>query len=1194
MANKKISQLSGISPVPTGALVVVANSGVSRSATVKDMASAIASANDNFSGLLDTPSGITGDMFLVGAPGGNSLTFSKDLNIGTGTFLDKKTGGTISGTVTMATGEKIQFANSNIFINSAGENLAIDANTFLKLRTESGVNLYQVGGSVPKLRFYTGFSDEALSHQLSIEQSRFVLSGAPTGTVISERIDVSGDIYQSGVLIDTGTFALKADTGNFITSLEGTSTNLIQTGHVLSGYINNVSGNVMNTGANLSGWIADISGKTVYKTETGVFPTGTGVVNYLAKWTGEIDGAGRVLDTGFLIEEGGTSSPGYVHPSAGYVNLGKANADNRWSGIYGKRLYLEDVATSLISVKNTFTGATTTEILARNSDSSSVSVGISSTGQLSNHIGSGNWFIKGSESGTSGIIANQGDILFFADSGTALQMDTTPIVELKQQVAGVSEIKLNEKVTFSDEFTFPTVDGAANQSLTTDGAGNVSWQSVSSSANTNLIATGNALDAKRNLLSGSLISSGNALDTKRNLLSGDLIQTGIVLSGYSNDISGNLKSTGLYLSGFMEDVSGKVVYASTTGTVASPKLLDITHSGHLDAKFGDSVNTLTGLLDVNTGTDGNPQFIYGTQGYALVINEHENGVKFSGITAGTSSDTFLGLTDTPGSFSSNLGDIVFVHPTSQNIQFHSTGDFLGTVSSGHITNALINSGQSHIDDIASTGDTIVANLITTGTTLTNSISSNTSNISTNTTNITSNTNNLKTTGVTLQTQIDALDNAQLSTRLISTGGHLSGYSNEISGALTASGQEITGTIIKSGGALSGYSNEISGALHNTGIEVGLLSGQMVTTGQVYSGEYSDYTAEYNVAIVGGQLQIGETPPLHSGEAYTGLTINHGGGANNPTLYLDRGTTYRFNFLSGASNRFFGISTGLNSDGNVGLFSGHYQENNVGASGAVKEGESLFLRIPQASPRTLSYNLFAVRNPVSAVDNVSVGGNIITYSNAEAIETNLISTGNALDAKIINTGNAIDTKIINTGNALDSKIFSTGNTLNNAAVLHAQIQDSGFNQNIESGLLVNKYDANQTITGNLIVSGGSGLAVAGNVQISAGVSYHQVKNAATSTIDWSSGNVQYNDGTHTSYSFSNVKDGQTLTVYIKNATASAKNCTFTSGSPNTVRMPADSAGINTSPQIAPYKTNVYTFVAINTGIFTSYVTGYNYQ
>ena len=1122
MPNKKISQLSGISPVPTGALVVVANSGVSRSATIKDMASAIASTNDNFSGLADTPSGITGDMFLVGSPGGNSLTFSKDLNLGTGTFLDKNTGGTISGTVTMATGEKIEFANSDIFINSAGENLAIDANTYLKIKTESGVNLYQVGGSVPKLRFYTGFSEETVSQQLSIEQSRFVISGAPTGTVITERIDVSGDIYQSGVLIDTGTFALKADTGSFITSIEGTSTNLAETGQNLSGYIDAVSGNIMNTGANLSGWIADISGKTVYKTETGIFPTGTGVVGYIAKWTDEIDGVGRVLHTGFLVEDGaGLAAPGpsYVHPSVGHVNLGKPNTDNRWSGIYGRKLYLEDTATSLISVKNTFTGATTTEILARNSDGNSVSVGISSTGQLSNHKGSGNWFVKGSESGTSGIIANQGDILFFADSGTFSQMDTTPIVELKQQIGGVSEIKLNEKVTFSNQFTFPTTDGIAGAYLRTDGAGNVDW------ANT-----------------GSIVDKG---------------MTGHLLDSLD---SGNINTRILNTGNTIQDISGRVVYASTTGTIASPKLLDINNSGDLAAQFGDNINKITGLLDVNTGVGGNPQGTYGSEGQSLVVNQHENGVVWSGVTAGGSTTTFLNLTDT-----SNLANYSTVNQqllavNGSKVEFTGSGHFLDTTNSGHLNTrfittgqtlniALISSGQSHIDNVASTGDTLYANSVTTGETLRALIATNTSNISTNTSSATTNANNIT-----------------INTNNLSLTGH----------------------------RLSGYTLDLSGTLDATGVEVMRLSGDTVTSGQAYSGEYSDYTAEYNVAIVGGQLQIGETPPLHSGEAYTGLTINHGGGANNPTLYLDRGTTYRFNFLSGASNRFFGISTGLNSDGNVGLFSGHYQENNVGASGAAKEGESLFFRIPQASPRTLSYNLFAVRNPVSAVDNVSVGGNIITYSNAEAIETNLISTGNALDAKIINTGNAVDTKIINTGNSLDAKIFNTGNTLNNAAVLHAQIQDSGFNQNIESGLLVNKYDANQTITGNLIVSGGSGLAVAGNVEISAGVSYHQVKNAATSTIDWSAGNVQYNDGTHTNYSFSNVKDGQTLTVYIKNTTASAKNCTFASGSPNTVRMPADSAGINTSPQIAPYKTNVYTFVAINSGIFTSYVTGYNYQ
>lgn len=1122
MPNKKISQLSGISPVPTGALVVVANSGVSRSATVKDMASAIASTNNNFSGLVDTPSGITGDMFLVGSPGGNSLTFSKDLNLGTGTFLDKKTGGTISGTVTMATGEKIQFANSNIFINSAGENLAIDANTFLKLKTESGVNIYDQAGSVPKLRFHTGSSDDAVSQQLSIEHARFVMSGAPTGTVITERIDVSGDIYQSGVLIDTGTFALKADTGSFITSIEGTSTNLALTGHVLSGYINNVSGNVMNTGANLSGWIADISGKTVYKTETGIFPTGTGVVGYIAKWTDEINGSGRVLHTGFLVEDGaGLAAPGpsHVYPSVGHVNLGKPNIDNRWSGIYGKRLYLEDAATSLISVKNTFTGATTTEILARNSDGNSVSVGISSTGQLSNHKGSGNWFVKGSESGTSGIIANQGDILFFADSGTFLQMDTTPIVELKQQIGGVSEIKLNEKVTFSNQFTFPTTDGIAGAYLRTDGAGNVDW------ANT-----------------GSIVDKG---------------MTGHLLDNLD---SGNINTRILNTGNTIQDISGRVVYASTTGTIASPKLLDINNSGDLAAQFGDNINKITGLLDVNTGVGGNPQGTYGSEGQSLVVNQHGNGVVWSGVSAGGSTTTFLNLTDTSSlaNYSTVNQQLLAVNGTK--VEFTGSGHFLDTTNSGHLNTrfittgqtlnvALISSGQSHIDNVASTGDTLYANSVTTGETLRALIATNTSNISTNTSSATTNANNIT-----------------INTNNLSLTGH----------------------------RLSGYTLDLSGTLDATGVEVMRLSGDTVTSGQAYSGEYSDYTAEYNVAIVGGQLQIGETPPLHSGEAYTGLTINHGGGANNPTLFLDRGTTYRFNFLSGASNRFFGISTGLNLDGNVGLFSGHFQENNVGASGAAKEGESLFFRIPQASPRVLAYNLFAVRNPVSDADNVSVGGNIITYSNAEAIETNLISTGNALDAKIINTGNAIDTKIINTGNALDSKIFSTGNTLNNAAVLHAQIQDSGFNQNIESGLLVNKYDANQTITGNLIISGTSGLAVAGDLQITAGVAYHQVEEAAGSIVDWSVSNIQYNDSTHTNYTFSNVKSGQTLTMYIKNTTASARNCTFTSGSPNTVRMPADSAGINTSPQIAPYKTNVYTFVAINSGIFTSYVTGYNYQ
>ena len=42
------------------------------------------------------------------------------------------------------------------------------------------------------------------------------------------------------------------------------------------------------------------------------------------------------------------------------------------------------------------------------------------------------------------------------------------------------------------------------------------------------------------------------------------------------------------------------------------------------------------------------------------------------------------------------------------------------------------------------------------------------------------------------------------------------------------------------------------------------------------------------------------------------------------------------------------------------------------------------------------------------------------------------------------------------------------------------------------------------------------------------------------------------------------------------------------------MPADADGSNAAPKITANRTNVYTFVRIHTGIFTSYVTGYDYR
>ena len=67
----------------------------------------------------------------------------------------------------MATGRKIQFADSDNFINSAGDHLALRAAGLIKMRSASGVNIYQLGGTEPKLNYYTGLST---SHKVHVTQ----------------------------------------------------------------------------------------------------------------------------------------------------------------------------------------------------------------------------------------------------------------------------------------------------------------------------------------------------------------------------------------------------------------------------------------------------------------------------------------------------------------------------------------------------------------------------------------------------------------------------------------------------------------------------------------------------------------------------------------------------------------------------------------------------------------------------------------------------------------------------------------------------------------------------------------------------------------------------------------------------------------------------------------------------------------
>ena len=161
------------------------------------------------------------------------------------------------------------------------------------------------------------------------------------------------------------------------------------------------------------------------------------------------------------------------------------------------------------------------------------------------------------------------------------------------------------------------------------------------------------------------------------------------------------------------------------------------------------------------------------------------------------------------------------------------------------------------------------------------------------------------------------------------------------------------------------------------------------------------------------------------------------------------------------------------------------------------------------------------------------------------------------------------------------------------------------------------DTQTPISGNVIITGGnldidpenklivnqiSGYAIgADNALLTIeGASTHVPFSDGSTEVDWSNSNIQYKtraDGVSEDYDFHQVADGQTLTLYYQNTHNSTPiTPKFTSGTygPDTagaVRWGAEYG--NEAPVIAANKTNLYTFVRINTGIFASAVTGYVY-
>tara|TARA_Y100000593_G_scaffold52663_1_gene98825 strand:+ start:8428 stop:11613 length:3186 start_codon:yes stop_codon:yes gene_type:complete len=1060
MANKKISQLSAISPVPTGALMVLANSGVSRSATVRDIAEAIeADASTTFVALTDTPGSITANSFVVGNAAGNALEFSDDLHLGTGHFLDKRVGGIISGDVTMAAGDTIYFndtANEQNYISHNGTGVVtIGAGKFLRLTSRTGVVIYGDGqdSAITLVRSATDAGIDQ-GHKISLKGTQLLLSGAGNTVIQSSEdhtkgLDVSGRYYQSGVEINFSSFV--TDTGGLVNV------------HMTGGYLDqNDSGHFVNT--DMTGGYLDLndSGHFVNTDQSGIhfvstsitgnYNTGAGAAGHYAKWHVE-----NGITSGLMVDDGT-----HLYPVSGGGSLGKPG--DRWSGVNAKSINLVQTApyNARIDSKISWSGDAYSDVVLRSSQNDNfLRLGVSSTGSLTRNVGSGHYFIFGSESGKVLRVGNKSKIEFYANMNSGItHAASAPSIELSN--VHPLTIDLNKPVRFSKAFTFPTADGSEGNVLSTDGAGNVSWT-----------------------------TTGNIVTTQ---------------------------ATG----GFM----------------------DLNDSGNL---------TFAGLKDTPAGL--------GTALQSVVVNAAGDGLIFSGVTAGGGggdSSTFVSLSDTPSSIGGgNANKLIGANNAGSALVFIDTGDLVGAAETGGF---MDQNDSGHL-----------VNKIESGIFLTQFFLSQ---------EFTGGNTNLAYTGFLMDK-------------------HDSGAFITQAKLDDATNKAYTGNLMDK--MDSGYLVPKS------------ETGDFILAGAVHTGIYSDFCAEYSVNIYSAGagtegITVREVNPLGTSTPSNG---DVGPERTQPDLFLQKGCTYKFNITGSTPvGGHFGISTGLLGTHNVAPFgmheylyaTGQFAGDNFAATRAAALGQSLYFRVPQNAPNTLYYNAFSNSNPGAAHALNYYGGTIYLHDTGKLSAD---QTGGFMDKN--DSGHFVN--ITQTGGFLDKN--DSGHFVNTE-------QSGGFLDLNDSGHFYSRYGG--PITGDVTILGSannafkvkntnnsyeldavvindSGIFLSGAMEIRDGASHHKPVSGAGSTVNWSQGNIQYKDiAANTDFSFTNVIDGQTLTMYVKNTSTNLVNCNFASGAgaANRVKMPMDANGSTAAPQIREKRANVYTFVRINTGIFTSYVTGYDYQ
>jgi hypothetical protein len=252
--------------------------------------------------------------------------------------------------------------------------------------------------------------------------------------------------------------------------------------------------------------------------------------------------------------------------------------------------------------------------------------------------------------------------------------------------------------------------GAAGATGPSGAAGSSSDLTASGFAlNTNLVATGAIVDD----ISGNLITTGQTLQTQItsndsdiSTLTSNLAATGQTLTTDINTVSSNLITTGQTLTSEISTVSGLItsndsdISTLTTNLIATGQTLQDT--GHL----ADTTTLESFAQGLNVGTSSNlanrKLHVVGDVEISGTIYQSGSVFEGGGGGGGGGSSTFIGLTDTPGSFTAgkylsvnSAGNAVeMVNPIQSGFSTIDQGYFTGFSLAGAATGIVQNASGS--------------------------------------------------------------------------------------------------------------------------------------------------------------------------------------------------------------------------------------------------------------------------------------------------------------------------------------------------------------------------------------------------------------------------------------------------------------------------------------------------------------------